>query len=227
MGFVALDLTGQRFGRWTALYDTGRKTVGGNHYWMCKCDCGTTKEVDSGQLRIGGSKSCGCHRRDRMSKLNLKHGGRKDRLYLVWMDMRRRCNDPKNENYFRYGGRGIKVDEAFNEYADFKAWAYANGYDDTAKHGDCTIDRIDVNGNYSPDNCRWVNLVVQANNRRSNAIITYNGKSMTRSQWEKELGFKKGTLAWRINAGWTVERMLTQRPEEYQANRKKKVAVAE
>ena len=159
--------------------------------------------------------------------MNLKHGGRKDRLYLVWMDMRRRCNDPKDKNYFRYGGRGIKVDDAFKEYADFKAWAYANGYDDKAKHGDCTIDRIDVNGNYSPDNCRWVDLVVQANNRRSNAFITYNGKTMTRKQWEDELGFRHGILADRIRLGWSVERMLTQRPEEYQMNRKKKVAVAE
>lgn len=227
MGYVALDLTGQRYGRLTALYDTGRKTKAGNHYWMCECDCGKRVEVDTGCLRIGDTKSCGCYCKDRMSKLNLKHGGRKDRLYLVWMDMRRRCNDPKDKNYFRYGGRGIKVDDAFKEYADFKAWAYANGYDDKAKHGDCTIDRIDVNGNYSPDNCRWVDLVVQANNRRNNAFITYNGKTMTRKQWEDELGFRHGLLANRIRLGWSVERMLTQRPEEYLENRKKKVAVAE
>lgn len=225
MGFAALDLSGHRFSRWTALYDTGRKTVGGNHYWMCKCDCGTVKEVDSGQLRIGGSKSCGCHRRDRMSKLNLKHNGRKDRLYLVWMDMRRRCNDPKDKNYKNYGGRGIVVCEEFQDYAYFKEWAYANGYDENSERGECTLDRIDGNGSYEPRNCRWTDIKTQCNNRRNNVFISFNGKTMTRSQWERELGFRRGLLASRTSLGWSVERMLTERPEENRNKGRRKKTV--
>lgn len=217
---AVLDLTGQRFGRWTALYDSGRKTIGGNHYWMCKCDCGTIKEVDTGMLRFGDSKSCGCHRRDRMSKLNLKHGGRNDRLYLVWMDMRRRCYDGKDANYHNYGGRGIKVCEEFLDYKNFREWALANGYDKDAKHGDCTLDRINVDGNYEPSNCRWVNIKVQANNKRNTVRITYNGKTMSRPEWEDELGFKRGLLSHRTQLGWSIERMLTERPEQNRGRRK-------
>lgn len=211
---ASVDLTGQKFGRLTALYDTGKKTASRNCIWMCKCECGNSVEVDTGSLRSQHTKSCGCWISDRMSKLNFKHGGSKDRLFEVWLGMHKRCTDRNSPQFKNYGGRGITVGPEFKEYEDFKRWAYANGYDENAKRGECTLDRIDVNGNYEPSNCRWVGYDVQANNRRTNDLISFNGKTMTRSQWERELGFGRGVLAGRIRSGWAVERMLTEPPQK-------------
>lgn len=205
-----LNLTGQKYNRLTALYFTGKKTKRGhNNIWMCVCDCGSLVEVDTASLRSGATKSCGCYTRDRMAQLNKTHGGRNERLYLVWMDMRRRCNDPKDANYKFYGARGISVCKEWEDYAVFREWACQSGYDKTAKRAKCTLDRIDVNKGYCPENCRWVDMVIQQNNKRSNLYITYNGKTQTAAQWEREIGLPRCVVAKRIRRGWSIERALS------------------
>lgn len=205
MKFQVKDISGQRFGRLTVVELTGKKTKSGNAIWLCQCDCGKFTEADSGSLRVGDKVSCGCYTKDRMSVLNKTHGGRNEKLYLVWMNMRRRCNDPKDVNYSNYGGRGIRICHEWENYAEFRKWAIASGYDPNAMKSQCTLDRIDVNGNYEPENCRWADLIMQANNKRTNRTITYNGKTQSMKQWSEELGIKYSLLQKRLYAGWKFE----------------------
>lgn len=209
-----LDISGQRFNKLTALYPTGEKSKNGhNAIWMCLCDCGNLTKANTGQLRCGGKKSCGCAVIEHASNLNRIHGGREERLYSVWIDMRRRCSDPKDRNYKNYGGRGISVcDEWATDYSAFREWAVSAGYDELAARGVSTLDRIDVNGNYEPVNCRWVNSKTQCNNKRNNVSITYDGKTMTATEWSRYLGFSRNLVWKRLNAGWSVERALTKKP---------------
>lgn len=158
---VSKDITGQRFGRLTVIGREGTNKHRAST-WRCLCDCGSEIVVVGSNLRTGWSQSCGCIRKDRLTT----HGKRKSRLWAVWMGMRRRCNKPYDPAYHNYGGRGITVCDEWNDFQAFHDWAIANGYDENAPKGQCTIDRIDNDKGYSPDNCRWVDMKVQSNNKR-------------------------------------------------------------
>lgn len=167
----SVDLSGQRFGRLAAVERTGRSDCGAT-MWLCKCDCGNFVSVQYSNLKSGATKSCGCLNRENREKRNYKHGGSQrgkcERLYRVWRGMQERCKNPKNISYKHYGAVGVSVCEEWNDYAAFRSWAIENGYDSSAKRGECTLDRINPFGNYCPENCRWANMKTQSNNKRVN-----------------------------------------------------------
>lgn len=187
-----IDLTGQKFGRLTVIGYAG-KSCTNRALWKCICDCGNETVAKSDALKSGDKQSCGCLNSENKSKWckarNTTHGMTHTRLYTVWCDMRRRCNNPKAPEYKNYGERGIRVCEQWeNDFQTFYDWAMINGYNENAVRGDCTIDRIDVNGDYCPENCRFVDSLVQGSNKRNNRLITHNGKTMTQSEWGRYYG---------------------------------------
>lgn len=134
----------------------------------------------------------------------MKHGKRHTRLYSILDKIKQRCYNKNHTAYKNYGGRGVKVcNEWLNDFMTFYDWSMNHGYKDTL-----TIDRIDVNGNYEPDNCRWVDRKTQANNRRNNVYLTYNGKTQTMKEWSRELGVKYKTIFYRHKQKWTDKECL-------------------
>lgn len=166
------DISGQRFGMLVAQKPIITRTLKRTRIkWECKCDCGNTTVVTGSNLISGHTKSCGCLNSkmtsERNKTLKLRHNGSNDRLYEVWKGMKARCNNPNNKRYPQYGGNGIKLCKEWNnDYQAFKEWAYSAGYDENAAFGECTIDRIDVNGNYEPNNCRWITNAEQQKNKK-------------------------------------------------------------
>lgn len=156
-----IDLRGQRFGCLTVIRPA--ETRNRQRYWECVCDCGTLKTVQGRKLRDGLIKSCGCMKALFEREARTKHGGCHTRLYEVWKSIKQRTCNPANKNYSRYGGRGINLCKEWSEnYAAFRDWALASGY----REG-LSIDRIDNDGDYTPHNCRWVTMKVQAKNRHT------------------------------------------------------------
>lgn len=200
------DITGKRFGRLTAICPDNSRSNSHGKYWICRCDCGAYCSVFRSNLVCGETESCG---RGKCRNTRKTHGGSRERLYHVWADMRRRCISPQCSNYSSYGGRGITVCEEWqNSFEAFRDWALANGYDETAPRGECTIDRIDVNGSYSPENCRWVNATAQNNNKRKNRRIECFGEVKTLAEWALEYGMVPETLARRLSSGMSIETAL-------------------
>ena len=187
-----IDMTGKRFDRLQVI-SLARIGKDNRAVWHCRCDCGKEVDVIGKSLRNGSTHSCGCLNVENSTKrivaLNTKHGKTHTRLFRVWLSMICRCENPNATNYHDYGERGITIcDEWRNDFEAFYQWAMSQGYDPNAKRGEYTIDRIDWDRGYSPDNCRLADYNVQADNRRSTRHITFNEKTMNLSDWAKHYG---------------------------------------
>lgn len=199
------DLTGQKFNKLTVLafshFDKKK-----NSYWLCRCDCGNEKIVRRSHLLTGNVQSCGCIVHE--ARGTYKNGWRKHglwsnnkRLCKILNCMLDRCYNKNNFHYKDYGERGISVCETWrNSFESFVVLAKENGYSD-----DLSIDRIDNNGNYEPENCRWATQIEQANNKRNNVFITYNGKTQTIAQWSREIGIGSEVIRTRFHKGLKPE----------------------
>ena len=189
------EMFNKKFGRLTVIEFVGSKNK--RRMWKCQCECGNITIVDTNSLTTGNTTSCGCKHKELYQKHSIemkKHGMSNTRLYHCWTDMRQRCNNPKNKCFKYYGERGIKVCEEWNNSMNFINWALSNGYKD-----DLTLDRIDVNKDYSPSNCRWVTIKEQANNKRNNVLYTYNNETLTLAQWCERLGLKSQCVSTKIH----------------------------
>lgn len=198
-----LDLTGQRFGRLTVASraDNGND---GSPRWLCKCDCGNVCTVRSSNLKRGQTQSCGCLRKDK-AKLNATHRMSRTRLYRIWCDMKNRCYNKNVNNYHSYGGRGVKVCDEWLDSSRFFEWAKSSGYTD-----EMTIERIDIDGNYEPSNCKWITLKEQQWNKTTSHLIEIDGKTKCLREWCDEFRASYKTVHHRIKVlGWEPVRALT------------------
>lgn len=198
----ALDLTGQTFGRLTALRVEHKSRHRG---WVCRCQCGNEKWVMTGSLTDGHTRSCGCFDRERRVKHGFAIKGKaRPRTYQAWADMIQRCQNANLLSYKNYGGDGIQV---CPEWRDFATFLRDMG---EAPPG-TSLDRIDNDADYAPGNCRWATRREQANNRRTNSVLTAFGKTQTIAQWARELNLCEDTLRHRLTRyGWSAERALTE-----------------
>lgn len=198
------ELSGKRFGKLLVLYRVNQ-TEDGDHapLWKCQCDCGNTVKVKSGNLMNGKTNSCGCIRREKTSLLGRSrriYSATEKRLHSIWIDMLRRCENPSNKDFHNYGARGITVFNEWHTFEAFKVWSFENGY-----ASGLSIDRINVDGGYSPSNCRWVTVMEQANNKRNTRFVNYNGEKISIANLAKKKNISYPTLLARIKAGWNVE----------------------
>lgn len=199
------NLIGMRYGRLTVTSLVGARRC------ICRCDCGTEKSVDRGNLKSGCSQSCGCLRKEVARKEKTKHGHTVGRLmtkeYRAWKDMKNRCINPRVDSYKHYGARGITVCERWlNSFENFIADM------GKAPQGH-VLDRKDNNHGYSPENCRWVTPVKSSQNRRCCVPVEFNGKKMPLSQFCREMGLPYGVISLRIRRGWTVDSALSTPPK--------------
>ena len=202
------NIIGQQFGRLTVLkqdgyhyFPSGKRKV----KWLCKCICGNEVSVITSDLTSGHTQSCGCFRKDKTASMHTKHGKSYDKLYKVWCAMKTRCSNQNTGNYSSYGARGISVcEEWLYNFDAFYEWSMSNGY----KNG-LTIDRIDVNGDYSPSNCRWVPFREQGYNKTNTRYVTYRGKTKSLAEWANDTGLAYSCLLYRLDHGWDIEKALT------------------
>lgn len=209
------DLTGKKFNRLTVIKFIPQNERKARQYsWLCRCDCGNLVKANASKLKMGLQKSCGCLKEEMKYDIgevnkNYKHPNK--RLYGVYKAMLNRCYDTNGREYHNYGGRGITVcEEWLGEfgYDVFAKWALSTGYDINAKHGDCTLDRVDVNKGYSPDNCAWITNKQQQNNRRNNHLLTYNGETHNMKEWSEILDISYSKIVYHVHKGRSIQQML-------------------
>ena len=205
-----IDISNQRFGRLTAIEKS--TNICGKTAWKCVCDCGNIAYVTTSNLTCNRIRSCGCIKQELLMRRNITHNQRHTRLYEVWKGIKQRCYNPKHRAYHNWGGRGIKMCEDWkNNFQSFYNWSYANGYSPENQKDEknkLTIDRIDVNGNYEPSNCRWVTRKVQASNMRTNKLITINGETHCIAEWCRIYNVHTSNYYKKINKGMSPEEAL-------------------
>lgn len=199
------DLTGRRFGRWDVV-GRSENDAQGKPRWLCRCECGRERLVRSAPLRSGKSLSCGCFAKEETSARSRKHGQTNTREWETWHRMKQRCYDANADRFQFYGGRGIRVckrwlDSFQNFYADMGPRP-GNGY---------SIERIDVDGNYEPSNCRWATTREQNRNKRTNVLITAFGRTQLASDWAREAGVSQTTIRDRLRRGLPAEKAVSAR----------------
>ncbi len=186
---------GKKIHSLTIIKELEEKSKFGAKQWLCKCDCGNIKIYTSSDLNV--VKGCGCRKKT--------HGYSKTKLYRTYQRMINRCYRKNYPQYDNYGGRGIKVcDEWLNSFVSFKDWALNNGY----KEG-LSIERINVNKNYEPNNCKWITMFEQASNKRTNIFYTINGITKTQTQWCRYYNIPRTNVRRRLSSGWNIEKALT------------------
>lgn len=194
------DLSGQKFGRLTVVSYSHTPAKSTSH-WVCRCDCGNEVVKASALLRRGTVKSCGCLKRDFPN--HVTHGGSRTPEYNVWAMMLRRCYEPKARTYKDYGGRGITVCGRWRDFANF--WADMGPRPSPAHQ----VERLDNDGPYSPENCRWATRSEQARNRRTTLLIDCDGESLPLCVWAERFGLPAKVVSQRLRRGWNVEKSLT------------------
>lgn len=196
------DLTGKRYGKLVVLDRAAN--IGRQVAWRCQCDCGNEKTTTGWNLKSGQCLSCGCIVKETSRMNPVKHGQSYTRLYHIWIGMKQRCYYAKHRHYDRYGGRGITVcAEWVDDFDAFYDWSMEHGYTDNL-----TIDRIDVDGSYSPSNCRWITLADQNGNTSKTKLYEANGEKHTIAEWSRITGIPKSTIRNRLCRGKTIENAL-------------------
>lgn len=191
-----INLVGKRFGVLTVLSEEAKRNKNGHILYNVKCDCGKEKQVLGASLRSGASRSCNkCH------LLTGTHGMWKSKAFSVWGNMKDRCSNPNSPNFKNYGGRGIIVCDRWRD-------SFKNFYEDMGDPNGLTLERIDVNGNYEPSNCKWDTPKNQARNRTNNVLYTYDGKTKCASEWCEEINMPTSTFINRINRGWSIDKVI-------------------
>lgn len=198
-----IDLVGKKYNKLTVI-ERAENASSGAVRWKCLCDCGNYAIVRAANLKNGAVKSCGCLLHETENKKT--HGMSKTRIYQEWNSIKNRCTNPRNRRYEDYGGRGINIcNEWKNDFLSFYNWSVSNGYKDSL-----TIERKDVDGDYCPENCCWIPLEEQANNRRMNLSIEYNGKTQNLKEWCEELNLNYKRVHNRMfKLGYSFEEAIT------------------
>ena len=196
-----LNLIGKRFGRLFVIRRTGSRS--GETCWLCVCDCKQQINVTASSLKSGNTKSCGCFQRQQVSNANSTHRKSSSREYTCWSGMKQRCFDKKCSSYRYYGNRGITVCKEWLEFENF----YRDMGDRPAG---MTLERKDNNKGYSKDNCIWATYETQANNKRNNILLSYNGVKLNITQWSKILNIPAQTIRARLKQGWSVNKALSE-----------------
>jgi hypothetical protein len=196
-----VDLTEKKIGFLTV--NKRAESRNGDTYWSCTCQCGKVVNVRSDHLQSNRVRSCGCQKGKLITEKKIKHGMRKTRLYRIWASMIQRCENTKSHEAYLYSERGITVCPEWHEFEIFKNWALSNGYAENL-----TIERIDNNKGYSSDNCKWATIIEQANNKRTNVRIEYNGLTKTLAQWAREFEIDYRNLWQRLKRGWSFEQAI-------------------
>lgn len=208
-----LLLKNKKFGRLTAIKFWGSKN--GRSFWIVQCDCGKKVIKGTWNLVSGRTKSCGCLKLEIGKKINFIHGFGGTRFYHIWHGILKRCHNVNSESYLKYGGRGIKC--LWNSFLEFKKDMYKSYLFHIKKHGekDTTINRINNNGHYSKDNCKWSTFKEQAQNRKTSRLIYYKNRVQSLAAWAEELKINDSTISFRLKNGWSIEKALSTKSRHY------------